>query len=234
MEKKKFDLSPSISIIIAGIIIAGAIVATHFFPGAAPTVAQNDTTQKPTFQQQMNPDSYAQIAKALGADMTKFNTCVANKTPQAKIDADTAEAQKAGGDGTPFTVVYDTKTKKMLGVSGALPYEQLKQAISAVNTQGVAATVRAPGESDHIIGSATAPIVLIEYSDYQCPFCKMIHPSLKQIVSEGNGSVAWVYRQYPLYQIHPQAIPSALAAECVAEQLGNTAFWTFTNTIFES
>jgi protein-disulfide isomerase len=232
-ERRKIELSPAISIIVAGILIAGAILFTHYFP-ASSTVAQNGGNNKPTFQQQMNEDTYAQIAKALGADMTKYNACVAKKADQAKIDADAAEAQKAGGQGTPFTVIYDTKTKKALPVSGALPYAQIKQAIAAVNTQGSAATVRAPSSSDHIIGSPTAPIVLIEYSDFQCPFCQMIHVTLKQIVSESNGEVAWVYRHFPLYQIHPQAEPAANASECIFDQLGDSAFWTFANTVFES
>ena len=61
----------------------------------------------------------------------------------------------------------------------------------------------------------------------------MIHASLQQLVSESNGKIAWVYRHLPLYQIHPQAEPAANASECIAEQLGNEAFWQFANTIFQ-
>ncbi len=94
------------------------------------------------------------------------------------------------------------------------------------------ANVAPPSASDHIIGSITAPIVLIEYSDFQCPYCQMIYPSLKQIVQQSNGSVAWVMREFPLYQIHPNAMPGADAAECIAEQKGNDAFWTFADDDF--
>lgn len=92
--------------------------------------------------------------------------------------------------------------------------------------------VPAPTETDHIIGSPNAPVVLIEYSDFQCPFCAMIHPTLKRIVSESNGKIAWVMRELPLYQIHPNAEPAALAAECIAEQAGNTGYWKFADTVF--
>lgn len=230
--KKKFDLSPSISILVAGVTIAGAILLTHFLPGGTPTTAgvQN---QQPTLQQQMGPDTYLQIAQALKIDETKYKACIEAKKYQAKIDTDSAEAQKAGGNGTPFTVVVDTATKKMLPVSGALPYEQLKQAVESVNTQGTALSIRPPSANDHIIGSATAPIVLVEYSDFQCPYCQMIHESLQKLVSESDGKIAWVYRHLPLYQIHPQAEPAANASECIAEQLGNQAFWQFANTIFQ-
>jgi len=92
--------------------------------------------------------------------------------------------------------------------------------------------VRAPSASDHIIGSPSAPIVLIEYTDFQCPYCQMIYPTLKRIVDESQGKIAWVIRNFPLYQIHPQAEPAANAAECIAEQAGNTGFWKFADTVF--
>ena len=221
------------SILAVGILISGTILAVHFLPAASPAVADTAQNQQPTVQQQMSPSLYLQIAQALGVDTAKYQSCVDNKTYQAKIDADAAEAQKIGGQGTPFTVIYNTKTKKSLPVSGALPLEQLKAAIAVVDTEGkTGLAMRAPSASDHIIGSPTAPIVLVEYSDFQCPYCKMIHPSLKQIVSDSNGQVAWVYRDFPLYQIHPEAENSANAAECIAAQLGNDAFWSFGDTIF--
>lgn len=87
-------------------------------------------------------------------------------------------------------------------------------------------------ENDHIIGSPNAPIVLVEYSDFQCPFCSRIHPDLKKIVDESNGEVAWVYRHYPLDSLHPEATPAAKASECIAKQLGNDAFWKFADAMF--
>lgn len=95
-----------------------------------------------------------------------------------------------------------------------------------------AAEVRPPSAGDHLRGSADAPIVLVEYSDFQCPYCNVIHPTLKKIVDESNGQVAWVYRQLPLTSIHPEAQPAAEASECVAEQLGSAGFWQFADTLF--
>ncbi len=110
-----------------------------------------------------------------------------------------------------------------------------RPAASAADAQqavGSSADVPMPSSSDFIQGSPTAPIVLIEYSDFQCPYCQMIYPTLKKIQSESNGEIAWVMREYPLYQIHPQALPAANAAECIADQLGNDGFWKFADTIF--
>ncbi|MDB5224396.1 MAG: protein-disulfide isomerase [Candidatus Adlerbacteria bacterium] len=92
--------------------------------------------------------------------------------------------------------------------------------------------VVAPNKDDHIIGSPTAPIVLVEYSDFQCPYCSMVYPTIKNIVESSNGQIAWVMRNFPLYQIHPHAEEAANAAECIAEQKGNDGFWKFADAVF--
>jgi protein-disulfide isomerase len=121
-------------------------------------------------------------------------------------------------------------------VAGAIIFVNLHPAAPAEAQQGdvpaETAHVPLPTPSDHIVGSPGAPIVLVEYSDFQCPFCSMIYPTLKQIVSESNGQVSWVMRAYPLYQIHPNALPAANAAECIADQLGNDGFWKFADAVF--
>ncbi len=82
-------------------------------------------------------------------------------------------------------------------------------------------------KDDHILGNPEAPVRIIEYSDFQCPFCKRFHPTIKQIMDEygKTGEVALVYRHFPLDTIHPQARPLAIASECVYEQGGDAAFW---------
>ncbi|HUD02731.1 MAG TPA: thioredoxin domain-containing protein [Candidatus Paceibacterota bacterium] len=125
-------------------------------------------------------------------------------------------------------------------IAGAIIFTNQHPAPSAATTaaaeQGTTASanVPAPSASDHIIGSPSAPIVLVEYSDFQCPYCQMIYPSIKQIVSQSNGQVAWVMREFPLYQIHPQAMPAANAAECIAAQLGSTGFFEYADAVFNN
>lgn len=139
VQKKKFELNPSVSILLAGVLIAGSIVFVNVFP------------DQPT-------------------------------------------------------------------VNGAEPTAE-------INIPPVT-------KDDHIVGSPDAPIVLVEYSDFQCPFCSRIHPDLKKIVEESEGQVAWVYRHYPLDSLHPEATPAALASECIAKQLGNDGFWKFADAMF--
>ena len=94
--------------------------------------------------------------------------------------------------------------------------------------------VRAIAASDHMLGDPSAPVKIIEYSDLECPFCSRFHETMKQIMDEfgKDGRVAWVYRHFPLEQIHPFARPGAMGAEC-ANQLGGTqAFWGFVDAVF--
>ncbi|MBI2600361.1 DsbA family protein [Candidatus Daviesbacteria bacterium] len=88
-------------------------------------------------------------------------------------------------------------------------------------------------DNDHIQGNKNARILLVEYSDLECPFCKRFHPTAKQIVDEYKGQVAWVYRHFPLEQIHPKARKYAEASECATELGGIEAFWKMADAIYE-
>lgn len=96
--------------------------------------------------------------------------------------------------------------------------------------------IRQVSEDDYILGNPNASIVMIEYSDYDCPFCKQYHTTLHQVMDEYGvtGRVAWVYRQFPLIDLHPNAPVISEAALCVGDLGGNDAFWTFTDTVFDS
>ncbi len=98
---------------------------------------------------------------------------------------------------------------------------------SATAWQGRPVTI-----SDHILGDPNARIVIVEYSDLECPFCKNFHNTMHQVVRERND-VAWVYRHYPIPSLHAKAMREAEATECAWEQGGNDAFWRFTDRIFE-
>lgn len=97
----------------------------------------------------------------------------------------------------------------------------------------IPAALRLVGDSDHVIGDPHAEISIIEYSDFECPFCGQLHPTIERIVEE-HTDVNWAYRHFPLSSFHTRAYSSAHASECVAELGGNEAFWTFADVLFEN
>ena len=81
----------------------------------------------------------------------------------------------------------------------------------------------------HLLGSKNAKVKLVEYSDFQCPFCERHYPTLKKILADYGDQVSLEYKHFPL-SFHPYATPAAEASECAAEQ---GKFWEFQDKIFE-
>lgn len=96
------------------------------------------------------------------------------------------------------------------------------------------AEVRPVDKTDFVRGNPNAPIMVIEYSDYDCPFCKQFNDTMTQIMKDYGvtGKVGWVYRQFPIPQLHPNAPKISEAAYCVADQGGSEAFWKFSDLVF--
>jgi len=88
-------------------------------------------------------------------------------------------------------------------------------------------------DRDHVYGNPEAEISLIEYSDFECPYCKRFHATAKKLVDESDGKVNWVYRHFPLSFHNPGAQKQAEASECAAELGGSDAFWKLTDAIYE-
>lgn len=88
---------------------------------------------------------------------------------------------------------------------------------------------------DHIRGNPDAPVKIVEYSDTECPFCKRFHTTMQQVMEEyGNtGQVAWVYRHFPIDQLHSKARREAVATECAGELGGNDKFWAYLDRMME-
>jgi protein-disulfide isomerase len=125
-------------------------------------------------------------------------------------------------------------------IAGAIFYTSGKPNTSA--TQGTAnntnstqpASIPPVTSKDHILGNPDAPIVLVEYSDTECPYCKVFHQTLQQVMNDygKDGKVAWVYRHFPLDAIHPKTRNEANGAECANELGGPEKFWAYLNKIF--
>lgn len=129
-----------------------------------------------------------------------------------------------GGDGTVEARVANTNNNN----AAAAVNNNNQPNQPAVNP---AANIRPIDDTDHIRGAEDAEVTIIEYSDFECPFCSQFHPTMQRIVDTYGDNVRWVYRHFPLTSIHPNATKFALATECAAEQ-GD--FWGMADLIFEN
>lgn len=86
------------------------------------------------------------------------------------------------------------------------------------------------GERDHAQGPATAPVTLVEYGDYECPYCGQAYPIVKHIQERLGDSLRFVFRNFPLSELHPHAAHAAEAAEIAADE---GKFWEMHDTLFE-
>ena len=129
-------------------------------------------------------------------------------------------------------------------VAGAVLYSQNNnpnpQVASAIQTQqplsgGSSGNVIPVSSEDHIKGDPNALVKIIEFSDFECPFCKVFHTIMGEIMNNygKRGKVAWIYRHLPVDNIHTKARKEAVASECANEIGGNTAFWKYAGRIFE-
>ncbi len=92
--------------------------------------------------------------------------------------------------------------------------------------------MRPVAADDHIRGDIKAPVVIVEYSDSECPFCKRFHDTMKEVVKKYDGKIAWVYRHFPLKELHPKAVSEAQAMECASKLGGHEMFWQYADAIY--
>ena len=95
--------------------------------------------------------------------------------------------------------------------------------------------IRPIDANDHVLGSPDARVLVVEYSDTECSFCKQFHSTMLRIMREYATleRISWVYRHFPIEEIHSKAPKEAEALECAGELGGNAKFWEYTNKLYE-
>jgi protein-disulfide isomerase len=118
--------------------------------------------------------------------------------------------------------------------TGAVAVANAQPSAAAPTAKTKAPTGEVPEvtDADHIRGDKNAPVTFVEYSDFECPFCKKFAPTVDQILEEYDGEVRVVYRHYPL-SFHANAQKEAEASECANELGGNDVFWQYHDAIFD-
>ncbi|MEW5854180.1 MAG: thioredoxin domain-containing protein [Myxococcota bacterium] len=182
-------------------------------------------------------------AQELGLDMNKFKASLDNNAHKAQIDADMASAAKFGARGTPAFFINGTPLsgaqpfdnfkaaiEKEIALADDLmkkgtPLAKLYEEVLKQAPSAPAAQAQRPGADPNKVynvtvgqsyakGPATAPITIVEFSDFQCPFCSRVGPTLKQIEDTYKGKVRIAFKHNPLpfHQDAPLASKAALAA----------------------
>jgi predicted DsbA family dithiol-disulfide isomerase len=176
-------------------------------------------------------------ASQAGGGGTPFNVLVLNDPI-----TDTTQAEITGIVNND-DLVKISQDGKRISVSGAMPYPVMTQFVDLILADPASENADAPdsddiaitpvGQNDHIRGNLDAEIIVVEFSDFLCPFCGQFHLTMKDVVKTYDDSeLAWVYRQFPIPQLHPQAPRYAQASECIADIEGNEAFWQYADQVF--
>lgn len=212
------------SIIIAGILIAGAVVLTR----SADTVR----TAGPTKAQVLS--DLTKAASSLGINKDEFIACIDGESSQ-KIAEDVQQATDAKMQGTPYFIIEFgpfENPSNVIAVPGAISREVFddilarKDVPTGLTPVPIPPYVR-PTTNDHVRGDlAQSEVRIIEYADIDCPFCKKVYPVVADIQSS-ETNVAWIYRHYPLTRLHPYAYLKAQGTECVAQLGGESLFWKY-------
>jgi protein-disulfide isomerase len=239
--KKGGELMIPVAIVIAAVIIALAVIFTN--KGALNTNVNGNQ------KQDVVEKSLVEYAKQIGIDEKAFLACQNSGKYNDKIKRQIVEAGDAGGQGTPHSIVVTTNGN-LIQVSGAQPLEPYKdqngniqrglrglfdELIAGNNLTNDTTIKLAPiTAEDHVNGDINAPIKIVEYSDIDCPFCKRFHSTLEQVKALYGDKVVWVYRHFPITQLHPDSFKKSHATECVAELGGNDKFWQYLKLLSDS
>lgn len=120
-------------------------------------------------------------------------------------------------------------------LNGRITSENPSESNQNAETKDIKSVMRPIDANDHIIGSSDARVVIVEYSDTECPYCKLMHSALLSIMQDygKDGKVAWVYRHFPIAELHSKSMKESIALECAASLGGNGKFWEYTNKVYE-
>lgn len=241
MEKANPFLTVPVAILIGSVIIGLSLMISSGVIKLGSGTYQASVATAPT--QQAAPAGQAvaktetdivkglkDLAAKLNLDQNKFNSCLDSGSKAALVKADLDEGSQAGVNGTPGFFVNGRS------LSGAQPYAQFKTIIDEELAGAPAGTQRQNVSAGNlpVLGNTNAPVTIIEFSDYQCPFCEAFftqtEPQIKKDYID-SGKVKFYYRDYPLSQIHPGAQKAAEAARCAGDQ---NKYWQYHDLVFQN
>ena len=249
MENKTHTpfIDTSMAIIIGSVIIALSILGAggNFqLQGYQGTRKATTTTDSATGGVKSNQEKLADLAEGIDLDGKKLLECV-NKNDDSEIKKDLSDATAYGADGTPTFFIGMSTGSEISGVKvvGAQPTNVFKtiidEALAGKTPEATGSTeiMNVSLDDDPVLGDKSAPVTMVEFSDYECPFCKRYfdstYPELKRDYID-TGKVKVVFRDLPLSFHDPVATIEAVAANCAREQGGDESYFKMHNAIFSA
>jgi protein-disulfide isomerase len=203
-------------------------------------------------QSELSEPKYEEWAKQIGLDVNRWRRDKDSTELANAITNDARYGTQVGADGTPAFFINGRL------LSGALPFETFKpiideelQKANAALKKGVkhdklydvlvAENVQSAGHAEQevaakvdvgsapVLGPRNAPVTIVEWSDFQCPFCGRVEPTLQQLRQDYKGKIRLAWKNQPL-SFHPNAMPAAEAAMAAHEQ---GKFWEFHDALFK-
>lgn len=236
--------------VAAAVMIAGGSDAFFKFHDQ---VFQNQLT--------LSRDSYDDWVRTTGADASRVRAALSSGAARAKVEQDLAQAKQLGVSGTPaffingvsvmgaqpleaFAATIDQEiAKARLKLGAGVAAEKLYATVAAENWKAPAAaddddkpdtkTYRIPVGKSPVRGPQAAPVTVVVFSDFQCPFCKRAEATLAELETRYPGSLRFVWKNLPL-PFHPRAEPAAQLALEARAQKGDEGFWKAHAKLFES
>lgn len=204
---------------------------------------------------------FSRIVGEISADATAYESCMTSGETKSIVDASLSEAFTLGFSGTPSFRFVSNASGGHYDLIGAQPYDQFESYIETIaaggapvdsqaqaqqqqggdggipfwaTAEGLAPNPERPGVNmagDYYRGDINAPVTVIEFSDFQCPYCRRHTTETQPALDEqfvATSQVLWVFKSFPL-SIHPQAPAASVAAECAGEQ---GKFWEMSDLLF--
>ncbi|KKP62812.1 MAG: DSBA-like protein thioredoxin domain-containing protein [Candidatus Levybacteria bacterium GW2011_GWA2_37_36] len=202
--------------------------------------------------QQESPISVVNLkkmAKELKLNTEKFNKCLDSGEKKTLVDKDTTYGQSLGVQGTPgffingqflagafpFSLFKEIIDKQINGTASSdcasYSTELQKYCSDPANKAFDPTTKEVDVKNMVAAGAKNGKVTIVEFSDFECPYCIRAYPTVKQILNEYKNDVTLYFKNFPLVQIHPNAAKTAEASLCAADQ---GKFWEFHDKVFET
>ncbi|MFC1646934.1 DsbA family protein [Patescibacteria group bacterium] len=234
-------------LIVSSFMLGSLYTKVQYLEGTGGKQAQAPSNENENKFNSLN-DAMSDIAKKVKIDDKKLLSCLSSASKAEIVNNDVAIARDLGASGTPayfingrflggafppdiFKEIIDKELDGTATDDASTYSEFLQNAYNSERKSFNPVAKKIDIRDSSIRGESDAKVVIVEFSDFQCPFCKRGKATINQIADEYKKDVKVVFKHLPLVAIHPHAQKTAEAAECAKDQ---GKFWEFHDQLFET